>query len=140
MIHQLPPSVVKSRKRVCGNCSCGVNFEDACATCPNNKWKPTLCPPSFGDSQEELETNQESNLLFPSAGAMASSLVSAVGSEIRAMAIGKKQLDAEEIERRFSICELCEFFHAPSKRCKKCGCFLKWKTAWRGQRCPIGKW
>jgi hypothetical protein len=140
MIHQLPPSIVASRKKACGNCNCGINFEDACVGCPYKRWRPELCPPSFLELQEEREIQQEHNLPFPAASTMASSLVSAVGSEIKAIAKGKKQLNIEDIKKRFAICESCEFFHKPSQRCKKCGCFLKWKTAWRSQKCPIGKW
>jgi uncharacterized paraquat-inducible protein A len=46
----------------------------------------------------------------------------------------------EEIERRMSICQECEFFLPKQKRCMKCGCFLRWKTALRSQKCPIEKW
>jgi hypothetical protein len=46
----------------------------------------------------------------------------------------------QEKEQRYSLCEKCEFFHAATKRCQKCGCYLKWKTDWLSQKCPIGKW
>lgn len=41
---------------------------------------------------------------------------------------------------RISICESCEFFDKNSVRCNSCGCFLKIKTRWASEKCPIGKW
>lgn len=50
----------------------------------------------------------------------------------------------EEIEKRFSICQTCEFLK--NNACTKCGCpvnrekkFIS-KLAWADQKCPIGKW
>jgi hypothetical protein len=71
---------------------------------------------------------------------MASNFGSAIGGEIKARLSGAAKITEEETSRRYAICEGCEFFYAPSKRCKKCGCYLKWKTAWRSQSCPVGKW
>lgn len=41
---------------------------------------------------------------------------------------------------RMSICESCEFYDKESVRCNSCGCFLKIKTRWASEKCPIGKW
>jgi hypothetical protein len=43
-------------------------------------------------------------------------------------------------EHRLEICNNCEFLFQPTMQCKKCGCFLKGKTAIAAFSCPIGKW
>lgn len=45
-----------------------------------------------------------------------------------------------EIEKRISICESCEFYIKSTTNCKKCGCFMKIKTKFKGLSCPIQKW
>jgi hypothetical protein len=106
------------------------------------KWGPVMCGTTYENtiitSQKPEQQNQQSS--FPSLSKMASNFTTAASLELKSIALGQKDLSAEEVERRYSLCEACEFFHAPSKRCKKCGCYLKWKTAWRSQKCPIGKW
>jgi hypothetical protein len=101
-----------------------------------------MCVDHYKNKKNELheaqQHNQESS--FPSIHKIVSNFAYAAKSELKSIATGKENLDAEEIKKRYSICEGCEFFHTPSKRCKKCGCYLKWKTAWRSQKCPIGKW
>jgi hypothetical protein len=46
----------------------------------------------------------------------------------------------DEIEKRISICESCEFYIKSTTNCKKCGCFMKAKTKFKGVSCPIMKW
>lgn len=46
-------------------------------------------------------------------------------------------------DERMSICSGCEFYNttnANNPTCNKCGCFLKIKTGWASEKCPIGKW
>lgn len=49
-----------------------------------------------------------------------------------------------EIERRFKICESCEFFKNQS--CLQCGCPINRtrnyisKLSWDSEKCPIDKW
>ena len=38
------------------------------------------------------------------------------------------------------ICQSCDFFDESSDRCNHCGCFLKIKTSWASEKCPIDKW
>jgi hypothetical protein len=75
---------------------------------------------------------------FPSVGAMTLSLMGALKQELSDRLNKKDKLSEEEIESRRAICNGCE--HFANGRCKKCGCFLKFKTAMRSQHCPIGKW
>ncbi len=53
---------------------------------------------------------------------------------------GFKTVDEVEQSRRLEICKGCEFFDAVQNRCKKCGCYMKWKTMLSSQKCPIDKW
>lgn len=62
----------------------------------------------------------------------------------RHVAAGMPRASDEEIERRFAICQGCEYYDGSA--CRKCGCcvsrerrFLS-KLAWAGEQCPVGKW
>jgi hypothetical protein len=44
----------------------------------------------------------------------------------------------EEIEKRKTICESCEFLNG--HRCAKCGCVFNYKIRLATQRCPVGRW
>lgn len=43
-------------------------------------------------------------------------------------------------ESRYSICKQCPELIKLTKQCKKCGCFMEFKTKLNGAVCPIGKW
>ena len=43
-------------------------------------------------------------------------------------------------EERLDHCRSCEFFIHESSQCKKCGCFMDFKTLLPFTNCPIGKW
>ena len=45
---------------------------------------------------------------------------------------------AEFAEKRYSICQSCEYFSEP--RCNLCGCYMKGKTSIAKASCPILKW
>jgi hypothetical protein len=50
-------------------------------------------------------------------------------------------LAMEEIrEQRLAICKSCDFYFEPTGQCKKCGCFVKTKTAVARAKCPMYKW
>ncbi len=49
-------------------------------------------------------------------------------------------VDAFEQQRRYDICQACQFFSRKKSRCAKCGCYLKNKTKWKISTCPIKKW
>lgn len=46
----------------------------------------------------------------------------------------------ELMESRLAICAECPFFLKGSKRCSKCGCFMKLKTSLEQAKCPVHKW
>ena len=43
------------------------------------------------------------------------------------------------VNKRNKICRECEHILA-LYRCKKCGCFMDFKTRIKNSKCPIGKW
>lgn len=48
---------------------------------------------------------------------------------------------AKEVsDKRMEICRSCEYFRERTTQCKKCGCFMRFKTAMLKSSCPIGKW
>lgn len=54
------------------------------------------------------------------------------------------QVPEEIAQQRLSICESneCGYYRENSgnPNCGHCGCFLKIKTVWANEACPIGKW
>jgi hypothetical protein len=60
------------------------------------------------------------------------------------IAAGAPRASDAEIERRFAICQGCEFYDG--KACTRCGCpvvresrFVS-KLSWANESCPVGKW
>ena len=47
--------------------------------------------------------------------------------------------DISEVDRRFAICQSCEWF-TKQQLCYKCGCIMKLKTKLEHAKCPVGKW
>ncbi len=47
--------------------------------------------------------------------------------------------DQDVIDKRWAICQECEFL-TEKNRCRKCGCFMKKKITFAVVDCPIGKW
>lgn len=55
-----------------------------------------------------------------------------------------KELEKDVVETPFSIqriniCQECDNYSAV-KICKKCWCFMPWKTKLEGSKCPLDKW
>lgn len=63
-----------------------------------------------------------------------------LGSSIKYLANNMRNVSNEVAVCRMSICEPCEFYDKESVRCNYCGCFLRIKTQWASEKCPIGKW
>lgn len=43
-------------------------------------------------------------------------------------------------QERLKVCETCDQIELDTYRCKKCGCFMKFKTEIPFSDCPLGKW
>lgn len=122
--------IIANRRDRCGNCACAVDFDDPCAKCPRGKWADLGCK----------QATPPPRPAFPSTGKMAATFASAVKKEVMARLAGKGRVPKEEVERRLGVCAGCEFYHAASGRCIKCGCFLKAKASFVSQACPVGRW
>ena len=48
--------------------------------------------------------------------------------------------DQDIVESRLKICNSCPAFRKNTKRCSKCGCFMKIKATLLDAKCPIGTW
>jgi hypothetical protein len=86
--------------------------------------------------------NSESNdNQMPSLPQQGINLTSTVADIIRETLQGNNLFASEfEQQRRYDICQVCEYFYAPQAKCKKCGCFMKKKVEFNATKCPIGKW
>ena len=51
-----------------------------------------------------------------------------------------KRVDDITKESRMSTCLSCPEIIKLTKQCKKCGCFMDFKTSLEASKCPIGKW
>jgi hypothetical protein len=50
---------------------------------------------------------------------------------------GMPEVGEEERERRLATCRGCEHYRPEQERCGQCGCFLRFKTKWAGEACPL---
>ena len=69
-------------------------------------------------------------------GNLAKAVVKEAGSVVR----NDAPITEEAIEARLAICVTCDRYLAQAKRCKECGCFMKFKSRLRNEHCPLGKW
>ena len=68
-------------------------------------------------------------------------LKNAANATGQAIKSGFKTVSKEEQEKRFEICEQCEFLTDKIlKRCSKCGCCMKLKKKLEAWHCPIDRW
>lgn len=80
----------------------------------------------------------------PGITTQARNLAGAMIAEGKAILTGKEPVSDEEIARRLAICKApCAKLAGDPEgnpRCAECGCYVKRKTRWRSQSCPLGKW
>lgn len=63
-----------------------------------------------------------------------------LNSSIKHLIDNMENVSDEVAACRMSTCQSCEFFDKNSVRCNSCGCFLKIKTRWASEKCPLDKW
>lgn len=51
-----------------------------------------------------------------------------------------RKIDESFAQARLDICKGCPELIALTHQCKKCGCFMEWKTKLEAAKCPLGKW
>ena len=78
---------------------------------------------------------------LPSLGEQGKNLSDTLAKTMQAFVNGDQLfVDDFERKRRYDICQPCEYFIKKSKRCAKCGCYLKQKVKMKISSCPIKKW
>jgi hypothetical protein len=56
-------------------------------------------------------------------------------------ATGVEQTVTPEIKaERLSICFGCDRLNKTLQQCKECGCFVRAKSNFKQEKCPLGKW
>lgn len=138
---KLPESIQIFRKNRCSNCTCDVDFSDPCASCPNNKWKKTLCIERFKLVDIPISSTESSPIKTPTISSM---VKTATKSTVVWASNGFKIADEKVFEDRLSHCKSCEFWDSEALngtgRCRKCGCSTWAKLRMATEKCPIGKW
>ena len=43
-------------------------------------------------------------------------------------------------KKRLEVCNTCEQYDTKWKKCKKCGCFMEFKSFLPSSDCPLNKW
>ncbi len=51
-----------------------------------------------------------------------------------------RKIDESHAQGRMDICKACPELIQLTDQCKKCGCFMQFKTKLEGAKCPLGKW
>jgi len=93
--------------------------------------------------QQKLRDHSLSNKAksMPSTKQLIENAGNSLVRNVRSVAAGNPlEVSTDEKNTRFEICKGCEFFSIQDERCFKCGCYLKFKTYLKAERCPIGKW
>ncbi len=138
---KLPESIQIFRKNLCPNCTCGVDFSDPCASCPNNKWKKALCNKRFKLVDAPISSTESSLIKTPTISSM---VKTATKSTVVWASNGFKIADEKVFEDRLNHCKSCEFWDSEALngtgRCKKCGCSTWAKLRMATEKCPIDKW
>jgi hypothetical protein len=132
----IPPPILKRRERLCGDCSCGVDKHDACAVCPQGKWKRFFCEESFSPPPPEISSNTP-----PSLADMVKSATASMATWARK---GFATTDEDTLKTRLETCYNCEYWNSKSfggsGRCMKCGCSTWFKLRMATEKCPIDRW
>ena len=74
---------------------------------------------------------------------MAKNLGNSIVKNVAHVARGERlKVTPKEAKARMDTCLGCEFITGElnKERCKKCGCWLRLKTQFQAEGCPIGKW
>ncbi len=136
-IAHIPEPVLLRRQRLCKDCQCGVNKDDACSACPKGRWKHFFCEDSFAPpppSVFEEETPPTMSGMIESAARSAALWASR----------GFQHVSKETLKTRIETCGKCEFWNSKgfggTGRCTKCGCSTWAKIRMATEKCPIGKW
>ena len=134
---KLPAPIVSSRKSMCSNCSCSVDFDSPCSVCPNGLWGREFC----NDQEKPQLPRVKSQRKPPNVISMAKTFAK---SSADWAANGFKHTEEGELAQRIETCRSCENWDAKAfnetGRCLVCGCSTWAKLRMATEKCPIGKW
>jgi hypothetical protein len=83
----------------------------------------------------------EENQQYPSLGEQVKNFGSSFHELVSSAVQGNRLLAPKDTQlARLETCKSCEFFDTSQERCTKCGCYLRVKTAFSYETCPVGKW
>lgn len=105
---------------------------------PNSTWDSTqcqLCWHYHHNTRVRAAWDDNEAIKIPPMLEQVGSLISSVASWGFS---GCSRVPLNVQEERQTICNGCEF--KKDDRCGVCGCFLKPKTSWVTEKCPLGKW
>ena len=75
----------------------------------------------------------------PSLPPLANQAKNFVTASAKHMWAGMKKANEEEKAKRWAKCSECDKL-IDGKRCSLCGCFMKIKSTWAEQSCPLRRW
>jgi len=134
-IAYIPEPIFLRRQRLCGNCGCGTNKNDACSACPNGRWNQFFCNDSFIPPPPPVEEK---------APTISDMLKSVTKSAALWASRGFQHTNEETLKARIKTCNKCEFWNSKALngtgRCMKCGCSTWAKLRMATEKCPIGRW
>jgi hypothetical protein len=63
------------------------------------------------------------------------------GKQVKQASTGNSLIvDEETKEKRWEICNSCDFLDKNKNRCRKCGCYMNIKIQFKDVQCPIKLW
>lgn len=78
---------------------------------------------------------------FPRTSDQVRNAAQAVRRVIGAVADGRKvKASPEQYRSRLDTCAACEHYDARTRRCRRCGCFTRFKALLATEHCPENKW
>lgn len=120
------------------NKSCEYLTNNGCAVCFKVVGEYRHLPPNVCNKNCNPEQLTKRLRSMPPVTQQLKNAASATGQAVKS---GFKTVSKEEQDRRFTICETCEFLtDRILKRCSKCGCCVNLKKKLEAWHCPIYKW
>ena len=136
-IAYIPEAILLRRQRLCKDCQCGINKNDACSVCPKGRWRQFYCNDSFAPPQPLVPIEE-------TPPTMSGMIESAARSAALWASRGFQHTSEETLKTRIETCGKCEFWNSNgfggTGRCMKCGCSTWAKLRMATEKCPIGKW
>jgi hypothetical protein len=83
----------------------------------------------------------DENIQYPPIAEQAKNLGTSLHGLLSKAMQGNRLLAPRDTQlARLEECKKCEFYEPNDQRCKKCGCFMKFKVTMSYEKCPLDKW